>query len=301
MGEEIAMQQEILEVSQVASLPFGVGNVGADRHLVGAEKTAYAAALGRHQHEVPAGLWLPFDCMDEREILSLADGTSDPTILMQRRAFQNAGGTVLGFTKAAVAADAAYLRGTKNIREAYEKTYEVVLGFGIPDAAHDGCGASALVQKSVNEPVDLAVALQTFAALGASEETVRGPLEKLAANKKQRLEAGFYESWDPAWHKEFVMARNPENFSTLRTEGDDVKGHHASGLLLVSGRNYFSKNAFIAETGRQAFALTLDAADEVAHMLGVSDQERALISLALRDDSFNVANHIVAQGLETYA
>lgn len=301
MGEELTMQQETITVADVTTLPFGIGAVGADRHLQGAQKAEYLAALGRNQHEVPTGLWLPFDCMDERETIALADGTTDPAALRERRTFQLAGGTVLAFTKAAVAADAAYLRDATDIRDAYEKTYDVLWGLGIPDAAHDGCGASKFVQKSVTELIDEALELETFRKMGADEQQVRMPLERLHVNKQRRAGSGFYDSWTPEWHANFVTDRHPENYSTLRTADDAVHGHYASSLLVVSGSRYFAKNAFIAETGQQAFALTLDKADEVADMLGTSSEERAMIKLGLRDDSFNVANHIVAPGLEVVA
>ncbi len=300
MGEDLAMQ-EVLEVNQVTSLPFGLGLVGADRHLEGAEKSAYLEALGRHQHEAPTDLWLPVDCMDERPTIALADGTKDPDVLLKRRAFQLAGGTVLATTKAAVAADAAYLRDAKNITDAYTKTYKLLTDLGIPDAAHAGCGASKLVELSVAQPVSQDVLIKTFGGLGVTAETVRGPLGAIQTNKQRKLEAGFYGGWNPEWHADFVTEHQPENFSYLQTADDEVGGHHASGLLLVKTGRYFAKNAFAAETGRQSFALTLDVADKIAALIGTNNQERALIALAFKDDSFNVANHIVAPGLEVSA
>lgn len=300
-GEELEMQEQTVQVAEVTQLPFGVGNVGADRHLDGADKEAYVGALGRHQHEAPSNLWLPFDCMDERPTISLADGTTDPEALVRRKAFQLAGGTVLAFTKAGVAANAAFLRDAKSMEEAYQTTYDLLSKLGVPDAAHAGCGASTHMQNSVMKPIGSERLLTAFEGLGAKRDEIAPALDRLAANKQRRVSEGFYDTWTPAWHAQFVTERNPENFSNLQIEEDDVHGHYASGVLLVQGDRYFAKNAFVAETGRMAFALTFDPADRVAHMLGATDEERALISLAIRDDSLNVTNHIVAEGLEVFA
>ncbi len=294
------MLQEVQEVQQIAALQFGAGLVGADRHLEGAEKQNYLRGLTKHQHEIPSGLWLPGDCMDDRDIIALADGTTDPLILKARRATQYAGGVTLATMKAGIAANAAFLRDAKTSKQAYEITHDLLEGFGIQEAAHEGCGASKFVQESVANRLPIEKLVQTFGALGVQSEAIRQPLFDLDRNKFRQLEAGFYEDWDPKWHADFVSSKHPENFSYLKTAEDDVYGHYASGLLLIKDGHYFSKNAFSEETKKYAFALTLGEADKIANLIG-APEERALLRLAFRDDSFNVANHIVAEGLEVIA
>lgn len=293
---------QVTEVQRAAALPFGVGLVGADRHLEGDARGRYVQALARHQHPIPRGLWLPGDCMDERSILSLADGTKDPAVLAARKAGSLAGGTTLATMKAAIAADAAFLRDAKTSKQAYEMTYDELTARGIPEAAHEGCGASTYVLKSVANRLELPVLGQTFAAIGANVDAVRGPLSALDTNKERRLQAGFFGDWSPSWHADFVSSRQPGNFSYLKTDDTPTHGHNASGVLLVADGSYFAKNDFIEDTGGlEAFTLTFGFADQIADALGGSDYERELMKLAYRDDAFNVANHIVAPGLEVFA
>jgi hypothetical protein len=289
-------------VGQIAALPFGLGLVGRDRHLEGVARQRYVEALGRHQHQIPKGLLITADCMDERFILRFANGLDDPNKIAARVAGSLPGGLVLATMKAGVAANAAFLRDAKTSKAAYETTFNMLQGFGYQDAAHADCGASKHVQNSVASRLDLPTLGQTFVAVGAKLDVIDKPLRDLERTKYTRLESGFYGDWDQIWHEEYVSSRVPENFAHLRTDHTPTHGHNASGLLLAEEGFYFAKNAFIEDTeGLEAFSLTFGLADQVVDRIGGSEQEKTLMKLAYRDDAFNVANQIVAGGLEVFA
>lgn len=287
------------DVNYVASLPFGQGKVGLDHHVPDQEKSEFTQDLGSNVRELTKDI-VVVDCMDGRRTVRLADGTTDEAFINSRQAGQLAGGAALATTKAAVAADAAYLRGIKTMEEAYALTYDLLLEIGVQDAAHGGCGASKLVHKSVAERLPVADVSETLGALGAPQELTVPVLQSLDSNKDRRLYSGFYDSWTPEFHAEYVISRSMQNFSYLEEAPDDVHGHHEAGVLLVPNGYYFDKNSFIGQTGKQVFALTFGVADRIANSLGESDEERFAMQLAFRDDTFNVANHIVGKGLDVY-
>lgn len=290
----------IPEVSFVASLPFGKGKVGLDQHVPDNEKQEFSRELEGSVLELTKDI-VVVDCMDGRRTVRLADGTTDESFISSRQAGQLAGGAALATTKAAVAANAAYLRGTKTMEEAYALTYDLLQEIGVQDAAHGGCGASKLVHASVAERLPVDDVSGTLAALGAPQELTMPVLQALDTNKDKRLYAGFYDSWTPEFHAEYVIGRSKQNFSYLEEAPDEVRGHLEAGVLLVPNGYYFAKNAFIARAGRQMFGLTFGVADRIANSLGESDEERFAMQIAFRDDTFNVANHIVGTGLDVYS
>jgi hypothetical protein len=298
---DVAAQQKVLHIAQAGSLSFGVGRVGADRHLESDDKQRYAAELADCTLPAPTETPLWADCMDERPTVRLHDGTNDFAVLAARWAFQLPGGTVLAATKAAVAADAAYLRAATTMQEAYEVTYRLLIQLGFADAGHAGCGASKLVRQSAANRLPDVMIIDTLAALGADAEQVRSQIERLDRNVQLRLQAGFYDGWSSEWHVGFLQSHDPQRFAYLQEADDAVRGHYASGLYIVPKGSVFAKDQFVRQSGRQAFALTFDFADQIANVLGGSDAEKALIALAFRDDALNVANQIVAVGLEVFA
>jgi len=294
-------------VQQATILEFGAGNVGADRHLQGEQKQQFEQGLAACTHEIPSGP-LAIDCMDDRKTLRLADGTVDLAVLRARAAGQLAGGRTLATLKAALAADAAFLKDVKTMQQGYELIDGMFKQFvdanGQPlflSGAHIGCGASGSVEKSVAEPVEHETLVDTFVNLGAGRDAVAPALGVLAQNKFRRLESGLYGTWDPAWHVAFEQNHHPEGLAELEVADDDVHGHYAAGVYAVKDGAYFAKNAFIEDTGLYAFGLTFGVADRIADLFGGNAQERTLMKLAFKEDAFNVTNHIVAAGMEVYA
>lgn len=296
------MLVEIEAATYATSLGFGAGNVGEADHVLPEDRPtvmdAAAEATKEHGETCPPC----FDCMDGRRTLRIIQGADaavidDETEINERIAGQLAGGSGLAFTKAAVAANATYLREANSFEEAYDITVAKLAELGVYDAAHEGCGATKLVQKSVEEPLSVeAVA----AAVGTTDEVTLHRLATIATTKAKRVAEGFYSNWSPELHREKVRANGGE-YLILETADDDVSGHHEAGLLVLKKGQYFVKNKFIDATDKQLFVLTLEDADVIAERLGADDEERAFIKLALRDDSFCVANHIVAPGLDVYA
>ena len=295
-GPEITVHKH--PVTSLTKLRFGAGNVGTGHHLEGERQERLLEALGRFTYRAPSGVWLPIDCMDDRPLTGLGDGTKDPEVLAARQAFQLPGGGVLAATKALVAADATILRGEKSMKSAFRKMYGVFKELGIPDGAHAGCGASIHCEGSIAHPIDAEMLTDTFVSLGAERAEISPQLADLKINKTQRLQAGFYADWDPEWHRAYTLEQDPANFAYLQEKLDDVHGHYGAGAYLVPKGSYFAKNHFVAETGEMRFALTFGAADALARIFSGTEQERQRISLAFRDDAFNVTNRIVAVGLE---
>lgn len=295
-------QLDTQAVTQIATLPFGEGLVGASEHLTGQERDRFLVGMMVNQHQIHHGAKLPIDCMDERFLIGLADGTKDPGELMSRVAAQLPGGAVLAIVKAGIAADAAFLRDAKTFEQAYGIVeHEVLPNTRYVDAAHEDCGAAKHVRRSVAQRLPILTVARVFGGLAADDKAMVDPLTELDRKKQERLDQGFYDDFTQAWHERHVREGSPRNFSYYRTDHSPTHGHNASGLLLVRPGYYLAKNALSQEVGRDAFALTFSAADEIADMVGGSAHEKDLLKIAFRDDAFNVANHIVAQGLEVFA
>ncbi len=304
-------------MSTVTMEPLARLAIGADGHgriksnLVDeAQESAFAADLSAHISQITAPHTA--DCMDDRPTIELGDGTTDQKILDSRVAWQLPGGLGLATTKAAVAANAAYLRDARDFQQAYEITSNLLTQLGYEDGGHRACGASALVEKSVSEPVAKDILIPTIEAIVSINQQLPDYLDTSALqrlhddidqNKSRKLQDGFYSKWAPSWHEDYLSQKFPQNFSILQSMDDEVHGHHADGVGL-SGLDVrgvgFAKNAFYRATGRMAFFITEEPAAEVAFKLGGSNEERARILLGFLDDIPNVSAHLLAPGMPAF-
>lgn len=286
-------------VDYIGDIPFGQPGHGRITTSLETEdqKQAFGAELAKDIKEVTHPQTII--CMDDRPRIALADGRSDDEI----RSFvyyQWPGGLVLATTKAAVAADAGYLRGVRSFTEAYLTTYDVLTKMNKEDGGHEGCGASKLVKKSVAEPVDASVTISTIDTL-LNIDDANTFYPELAVTKARRLEAGFFDDWDPAWHEDFLRQNAPQHFGLLKVEADAVHGHYADGLVVPTGHGQgFAKNDFWYRTGKMAFAVTPTAVQEVAHKLGGNAAERHRLSIAFADDLIQVSDKLIGPGLPIY-
>jgi len=302
-NEQIIEGQESL-MSQVTYLgPLRIGSEGEGRIYSGLEtetdRKIFSNGLAENTKQLTHIHTM--DCMDDRPTIALADGTSDPDRLKARIAPQWAGGLVLASTKALVAANAVMVRGAKNFREAYQIVEGVFADLGFEDGGHEKCGASLLVEESVAKPVDLEIAIPTTEAIIGVNESRSASFDRVSTNKARKLEEGFYSDWTASWHEDFLSQKYPQNFSTLRTAKDAVKGHYADGFYVVGKDHGFAKNAFYDATGKMSFAVTPAVVLEFADRLGGTKQERSDIAVAFVTDLLDVSDKLVAPGLPGFA
>lgn len=302
------LELESIQVSKAGELAFGEGKIGLNPALGSSEETAFAAALGAHTRE----LWKQntADCGDGRGTVRLVQ-TETGLTLMERVVPQLFGGSGLAATKAAVAADARLVADAKTMWQAYEKVSTYLHDkWGEEDGGHEGCGASKGVRSSVAQRIEPEVAAATIgllAGLDLSEDkqAVRtGLTQQNWQTVQDRLEAGFYDGWEPAKHADYLSSRFPQNFSYLdQGDPDDPLGGHREVAVYVVTEpgSGFAKNAFIEVTGQQAFAVTLPKMRQLADKLGADNQEKARIFLAFLDDTLQVANGLVARGLPVFS
>lgn len=290
-------------VEMMARLPFGQGKIGLKYPLTSPEaEQAFAESLDGFVE--PLTVRNTAGCVDERTVLSLADGTDDPEALKNRVEYQLPGGLYLATTKALVAADATATRDATSFTDAYRKVTDVMNQLGYEDGGHAGCGASKCVRDSVASQLPMADLMATLPVLSSVDERTRQVLELNARTKADRFANGFYDDWSNEWHEAHLRETVPHNFASLRDDPDDheTHGHYASGALIISDpASGFAKNRFNAETGRMAFAYTPAIATEVAGRLAVSDEERERIILAFGDDAASVFNNLVARDLPVFA
>ncbi len=281
-----------------------IGQHGEDRitsHLDNHEQLSHFGEQVS-EHIRPLTIINTADCMDDRRTLHLADGTSDSHVLRERIVPQWAGGLVLATTKAAVAANAAFLRDAKSMQQAYETTFQLLEELGFMDGGHEVCGASAKVVESVAQPVPENILLPTIDTILTINESRHKSFNDIQQNKMRRLANGFYSSWDPAWHQDFLSQKVPQNFSYLETANDAVHGHYAQGVVLVSEQGQgFAKNAFIEDTGNLAFAATPSITKDVSIVISSSAEERQRIQVAFIDDLINVSDKLVAPGMPVFS
>jgi hypothetical protein len=298
---EFYMDTDQIQVKKQAELLFARGAVGRRYPLEDAEaETAFARGLASNTRELTRRNTA--DCGDERRLLRLADGTDDPGLLRARVVPQMFGGLGLATAKAAVAADAAIVRDAKSMWQAYEKVSTVLEQMGEEDAGHENCGASESVETSVANEIDPAALVPAILMMTQPKDGSESLIRHNTVHKRRLLANGFYSAWDPRKHLDYLTARFPSNVSYIETDPDDaLGGHNGSGLYLIDEENVgFAKNAFIDDTGRWAFCLTLPKMRQIAHMIGGSEEERERILLGFLDDSLHVGGGIVAEGMPVF-
>lgn len=289
-------------VDFVANL--AIGKEGADRiysALTEEQKPEYSQQLGQHiVDEVTNPMTVV--CMEDRPDVDFADGTTDPAALRERAYFQWPGGLYLATTKAAVAANAAYLRDATSFKDAYLLTAQVLGAMGYEDGGHAGCGASGKVKASVEVPVARELALPTIGAIIEVNQSRTDLFDKNAANKQRKLEDGFFDGWTQAWHEEYLEKNVPHNYSHIKTEADAVHGHKAKSLLVVTEKGKaFAKNAFYQDTNDMSFGVTPPAVIEIAHKLGGTPEEREALVVGFMTDLLDVSDKLIAPGMPTFA
>lgn len=237
------------------------------------------------------------DCGDDRLTLALADGTTDPAALRNRIVSQLFGGEGLAATKALVAANAVAIRDAKNFTEAYMIVSNMLVDLDEEDGGHAACGASNAVEASVAKAIDFDLLLPTVGLL-VPDRGDNGPLlQKNIASKRERLDAGFYGTWDAKNHEDYLASRFPQNFSFLKVDPADheASGHDGSGLYVIT-----QENVGYRKTGR-AFGVTVPKMRELAYKLGGSDEERRRILLGFVDDTVHVGSGIVTKNFPVFA
>lgn len=283
-------------VTEVASLPFGEGTIGANTRLRSPEaKELFARNLRTHTHRIPLSDQLQADCIDDRPILRTGSGISDPAILRRRVRNQLPGGTGLAVAKAAIAADAVFLQGTKDLREACEISHGVLKQLKYRNGGHPECGASINAKPSIARALPLTVVHSTLEIVTGNSIDI-----DLLANeqaKQRRLQDGFYDGWSPSWYEGFLEDNDPDDFLIL----DSQAGHQAPALYLPDEGYGLARNEFTEETGDMAFAMSRSTVMDLAHKLGGSDEERARLALAFFDDALHVSNVLMAEGQTVFA
>lgn len=301
-------QIQEFEVGQVATAGFAHGKIGAENPLKSSQYSEYGLQLGQHAERIT--LRNTADCGDGRKTIALADGTTDPMILRNRVVAQVLGGPVLALTKSLTAANSVLIRDCKTFKDAYEKVYDVYTslkdqdGNLYKDGGHEECGASITVEKSVASPILPELLVPSIGLFVPGVDRYRPLIDSLTQTKHQRLESGFYGSWESSWHEDFLRTRTPETFSTLDIDHNhDLGGHYEEALFVVTDEDYgFAKNKFIEDTGgRQSFAVTPSFVARLASLLGTNDEERATIYLAFADDTLHVGGGLMSKDTSVFA
>jgi hypothetical protein len=302
MSERIMLQGETMhqepQLTYVADLPFGEGNIGEQFEN---EEQRAICEQGLRANIVPITKANTADCVDERGTLGFADGTTDQAVIESRVVHQLPGGLGLGSTKILVAAGIDFLKGTKTLKEAYEKVVTRWAELGFEDAAHIGCGASIGAEASVSRRVDQQTSMHIAGALKLEHPQVSAHFQAIHDNEKQRLEAGFYSTWDNKWHEDYVATKFPQNFATLKTADDATKGHYAHLLNIqtIPGHG-LNKNGLIRTTGMQAFNESTELLSVIANAFGETPEEQWRIIFAGVQDLENVGNVLFKKGMPTY-
>ena len=284
-----------LDVAHAAHLDFARGKVG-QRYPLRTDQERAAFAQECAEHTVPLTLTNTADCGDERVTIALGDGTTDEAILAARVAPQLFGGLYLATTKALVQANAAVIKDAKSIWGAFMIIEGVLTRLGYQDAAHENCGAEAMVESSVANEVSLEGVMGTAGLIAGNDPSNRYLLTSNAARKRQLLNNGFYGDWSSAKRKEHILAEAPSNYSYLKEDPNDKEtfGHNGSGLYAITQRGMGYR-----KTGR-AFAITQPTMVEMSHLLGETDEERRRILLGFADDTAHVGAGLVAKDFPVF-
>lgn len=232
-------------------------------------------------------------CIDEREIVQLGNITN-PDILRKIVAPRLPGGTGLASTKAALAANAVIVRDAKTFPEAYNRVTGVLSRAGIKDAGHKGCGAEVEAGTSVKHQVDFETSFVLSRTLGIAQDGEEQAIRILHENKTRRASDRFWDTYNPDFHRERVLATAPEYYAILKTEHDKVHGHHGSGLYVTQGDEGLP-NGFAEQWNHMLFVYTHAFARQLSRILGGSEEERRLIELAFVDDLIDVGNVLFAK------
>lgn len=288
-------------VEHIADLAIGKDEAGRvnGRHDSEESLDRFGTELGKHTYQLT--VTNTADCMEERRTTDQG-GIIDPAVLRRRVVSQWPGGLVLATAKAAVAADAAYLRDARDFKDAYLKTFDLLTSLEYEDSGHAKCGASGLVEASAAEPVVREIALPTLSTIMEIDESRTQHFDSMFERKRQLARSGFYGTWDAGWHEDFLSQKAPHNFYHVKTEPDAVHGHYGKGVYVVTSVGEgFAKNAFFEDTGEMSFAVTPPKVLEVAQKIGGSDAEREAIIVAFAADLLDVSDKIVAPGMPVFA
>ena len=286
----------LTSVQEIAQINFGSGKVG-QRYKLETEQQKAQFEQSLVESTKPLTKTNTADCGDERETISLADGTTDLTVIRNRIVPQLFGGIGLALTKAMVAANAVAVRDAKDMQAAFEIVDKLLRQFGYENAGHADCGASKSVQSSVANQIPLESLTPAASLFIPDKGQNKAVLSGLTTHKQKRLQDGFFNDWDPAWHQDFLIEKYPQNFSFLKVDENDhdTHGHNGSGLYVVTKAGEgFQKNG-------RAFSLTLPFMQEIAYKFGGSDDERRDILYGLVDDSLHVGGGIVVEGFPVFA
>jgi hypothetical protein len=290
------------QLHEVARLSIAHGKVGLHNPLAtDGERQAWAARQAEHLR--PLTKPHTADCGDERLTISLAIGTNNRDLLRVRVVPQLFGGLGLAATKAVVAADAAIIRDTKNIWDAYLKVSGLLRTLKAPDGelwqdgGHDGCGAGAAVESSVAEEIEPSFVLAATGLFVPDNGTNAGLLAKNQANMQARLDAGFYGGWEPQNHKDYLISVASQNYSYLLVDPQDheTHGHKGNGLLVVT-----EEDLGYQKTG-EALAVTQPTMRTLAHQLGGSSEEIQRIFLGFAEDTVRVGAGLLAPDFPVFA
>jgi hypothetical protein len=287
----------IYEVAVAAHLPIGQENVEGKKIGPGYEirddeeaaRVTAAAAAATH----PLTLKKAAHCIDARPFLSVG-GVTDPSVLRELVASQLPGGTYLAVAKAAAAANIVAVRDAKSFEEVFDIVGGILSRAGYQDTYHEECGAdnNAASDKQVGSDTALAI----FRAAGWVKPGQEAMVTQLHDHKKARLEAGFYQGWDPAAHAKRVRENFPQHYAILQSGTDLTHNHHERGAYDIEEENVgFAKNEFVERTGDQLFAYTRAFAAELADVIGGSDDEREMLRMAFDYDLLDVGNVLFAR------
>lgn len=239
------------------------------------------------------------DCVDDRFIIQFAAGSNDPAVLRTRAVYQQPGGTILHFTKAAVAANLAIVADAKDFNHAYQLVYNYLVTLGWEDSGHADCGASKNVELSVANPLPAGLLLPTLdEIIGLAENPAEraSVVRQNEAHKHELLHNGFYSKWSNEAHEDHLRQNAPQNFATLSKE------HDPYGLLIIrKPKTGFLKNQFIKATGKRIFAATTEQWEIAVNQLCPLEEEKARMRVALADDLLTVSNTLIEPGMPLLA
>jgi hypothetical protein len=294
------------DVTVAAHLPIGQENVDGDKigpgYVPYEEQEAQDVSRAAAEATRPVTVTKAAYCIDGRPYVRVGD-IEDPSELEAIVAAQLAGGTYVAATKAAVAANITAVRDAKSFTEAFGIVAGILGRSGVEDSFHEGCGADKNVVS--DEQVDPTTAHAVFTAAGwvekPSEENgnddERALVEQLHANRKARIDAGFYKDWSTEVHQEQVRTRFPQHYAVLQTSHDPTHNHHEGGAYDMEEEGVgFAKNEFTRRTGgKQLFGYTRAYAHQLADILGGSGEERRMLQLGFDYDLLDVGNVLFAR------
>jgi hypothetical protein len=294
------------DVAVAAYLPIGQKNVDGDKigpgYVPVDEQETHDVSRAAAEATRPVTVANAAYCIDGRPYARVGD-IEDPQQLEAIVAAQLAGGTYVAATKAAVAANVAVVRDAKSFTEAFDIIAGILGRANIDDSFHEGCGADKNVTS--DKQVDAATAHDIFTAAGWIEKPTeangnkdeRALVEQLHANRKARIDAGFYKDWSMEAHQELVRKRFPQHYAVLETSHDPTHNHHEGGTYEMDEEGVgFAKNEFARRTGgKQLFGYTRAYAHKLADLVGGSDEERRLMRLGFDYDLLDVGNVLFAQ------